>query len=76
MSKLAALLAAGIIAAIPFIAQAGSDANCPDFTGDGRVTTMDLLFVIDNYQQPKGNGTFYAVTDLLAAVQHYGEFCS
>ncbi len=76
MNKLATLVGATIIAALPLVAQAGSDPNCPDYTGDGRVNTMDILFVIDNYQQPKGDGTFYAVTDLLTAIQHYGESCS
>lgn len=76
MNKLAALLAAAAIAALPIVANAGSDPNCADYTGDGRVGIMDVLFVLDHYQEPKGDGTVYAVTDLLKAVQQYGTTCS
>lgn len=76
MNKLAALLAAGVIAALPIVANAGGGPPCPDFTGDGMVSIADILFVVDHYQEPKGDGTFYAVADLLAAVQYYRTSCS
>lgn len=52
MNKLAALLAAAAIAALPIVANAGGGPPCPDFTGDGTVTITDILFVVDHYQQP------------------------
>jgi hypothetical protein len=76
MNKLAALLAAAAIAALPIVANAGAAPACADYTGDGKVSIADILFVVDHYQEPKGDGTVYAVADLLTAVQHYGESCS
>jgi hypothetical protein len=75
MIKLPAALAALAIAALPLVTHAGA-ASCPDYTGDGRVTTADILYVIDNYQGPKEGGGVFSVIDLLETVQHYGEACA
>jgi hypothetical protein len=48
---------------------------CADFTGDGVVSTMDILYVLDHYQEPRGDGGYYSTADILAAVQQYGQSC-
>ena len=76
MNKLAAAIAALALAALPLVANAGADPDCPDYTGDSMVTTADILYVVDRYQEPKGDGTVFSIVELLQTIQHYGESCA
>lgn len=75
MNKIAALIAAGVIAMLPIVANAGA-APCPDYTGDGYVGIADVLFAVDHYMEDQGDGTLYSISDILLAVEHYGETCA
>jgi hypothetical protein len=76
MTKLATAVAALVLAALPFIASAGVDPGCPDYTGDSRVTAADILYVLDRYQTPRPGGGVFNVIDLLETVQAYGNTCA
>lgn len=75
MKTIGALLTAGLLAALPLIANAGAPA-CPDYNGDGAVTVGDILYAVDHYFEDKGDGSVFTVIDVLTAVQHYGESCA
>lgn len=76
MNKIVAAAAALFIAALPVVASAGADPDCPDYTGDGYVSIGDVLYVVDNYRTPKDGGGSYSIADILATVGRYGDTCA
>jgi hypothetical protein len=75
VKKLAVLFAGFVFVALPLVATAGSP-SCPDYTGDGLVTTSDVLFTVDHYYAAKGDGSVFTVADIISTLEHYGQTCS
>lgn len=75
-----AVIAGGLLAASPLVASAHNGWACPDFDGDGRVTTSDILYAVDKYRthDPQadvdGDG-LVTVLEILEVVEHQRESC-